>query len=287
VAAWEVIRSIRVFPFFDINAGASTCVLIAVPAVWVAVKRPWWPQWVLAPVAAFAVWLAGSRAALAGAVVGLAAAALMSSQRRLPKGLLAAGLVATLAIAWFATLNPGREQIAANEAMSVRAEMTRVGLRLAAEQPVFGVGLGRFKALSVTRMSPEIVARHPALGAGENAHNNFVQILAELGGLGLIATLWLLGVVAVDVLRAVRARAASPELVGMACGLLAFLISCLSGHPLLVIPVVFVFFLAAGLTAGLTPAQEPGAHAAPPFHAWAAGAIILVLVATLPVRLGW
>lgn len=287
VAAWQVLTSIRVFPFFDINAGASMSVLFAIPAVWIAVKSGWRPGWVIAPMTVLAVWLAGSRAALGAAVVSLAVAAWLSSRRRASTYVVIAGVIVTLGLAWFATLNPGRDQIAAGTAMTVRAEMTRVGLRLAAEHPIFGVGIGRFKNLSAKRIDRDLVARYPALGAGENAHNNFVQILAELGALGLLAMLWLLGVVAFGVLMAVRARSAMPELIGFACGLLAFLISCLSGHPLLIIPVVFVFFLALGLTAGMTPTSELFTSRTQSAFAWAGGLVIFFLFLTLPMRMGW
>jgi O-antigen ligase len=286
VAAWQLLTTIRVFPFFDINAGASTCVLFAVPALWVALKSRWRPRWLLAPITVLALWLAGSRAALAGAVVGLAVAAWLGS-RYVSRRVVIAGAIVTLGLAWLATLNPGREQIAASVAMTVRAEMTRIGLQLAAENPLFGVGIGRFKPLSAKRISPDLVARYPALGAGENAHNNFVQILAELGVPGLLALLWLLGVVAYGALMAANARTARPELIGLAAGLLAFLVSSLSGHPLLVIPVVFVFFLAVGLTAGVTPPSERGDAAMAASFPWATGILIVFLLATLPVRLGW
>ncbi len=85
----------------------------------------------------------------------------------------------------------------------------------------------------------------------ENAHNNFLQIGAELGlvGLGLFVA-W----VGTGLVRAVRALARQPRdarLLGVTCGVAAFVGTWLGGHPLLVSEVAFPFWIQFGLMLGL------------------------------------
>jgi O-antigen ligase len=60
-----------------------------------------------------------------------------------------------------------------------------------AAHPGFGVGLGQFQPTSRGMLSAELARAYPV---GENAHNNFVQIAAELGLVGGCAIAAVLGV---------------------------------------------------------------------------------------------
>ena len=64
-------------------------------------------------------------------------------------------------------------------------------MRMVAQQPVFGIGLGEFYQRSGEFSSPELLALFPP-AQHENAHNNFLQILAETGLTGLAAFVVLL-----------------------------------------------------------------------------------------------
>ncbi len=83
--------------------------------------------------------------------------------------------------------------------MSVRARlmMAETSLRLFSTAPVFGIGIHQFYAASPGALDPEF----PALSgySRENAHNNFLQVLAEQGVVGLAALLWWLGLLCVGV----------------------------------------------------------------------------------------
>jgi hypothetical protein len=110
----------------------------------------------------------------------------------------------------------------------------------------------------------------------ENAHNNLMQILAELGVAGLLA---FLAVVAL----ALRPSAGPRPLWRTAAvfGLAAFLITALAGHPLLTPMVAFSFWLVVGIAASGAGPLSPGGER------WlrrATVTVVLLLVATLPLR---
>jgi O-antigen ligase len=78
-------------------------------------------------------------------------------------------------------------------------------------------------------MSPEWREHHPP----ENAHNNFLQVLAEVGVAGLAALLSFLGVVFWEAWRRTRTAAGGPWRHAAAAGLLAFMMTWATGHPML------------------------------------------------------
>ena len=115
---------------------------------------------------------------------------------------------------------------------------------------------------------------------GENAHNNFVQVLAESGALGLASFVWLL-VASVGATSRWRADAASdvirPGIVG---GLAAFLLTSLAGHPLLVEAVRLCFFFWLGcVAAGTSVEPSPGRGRWPTRVIGASALIVAILVA--------
>jgi O-antigen ligase len=133
--------------------------------------------------------------------------------------------------------------------------MSKVGWRVASAHPAFGVGLGEYPRASrrlTTAAEPELAAFAPA---GENAHNNFVQVLGELGLPALGVFLWL----TVPIAGQLRPRDPAEPLdarVAMAAGITAFLVTALSSQPILVEHVAISFFLCLGITAGLAPPAD-------------------------------
>lgn len=278
--AWDVLRTVRFNPHFaDLNAAGSLYVLFFVPLVWwtLAGRR----AWLIAPSAAtgLALWTTGSRSALAAAVIGLGfawAIAARPSWRRLA---LAALLVVPLA--WIATRDPGRGGATEAQALSIRAGLFRAGLAVAQRDPLFGLGFRSFPSASSSALPAGLVEAYPGLARGENAHNNFMQILVEFGGLGLAAFLWLVVTACEPFAAEVRAGTAGPVVTGLAAGLLAFLVSCLGGHPLLIPQVLVPFGFALGLVAG-TPARVPSRSRR--FERWAAGGLAGLVLISIPFR---
>ena len=69
-------------------------------------------------------------------------------------------------------------------AAAVRWELAQTSLRMTASRPSFGVGIGSFYCAVRRIRSPELLRIFPP-AIHENAHNNFLQILAELGDRGV------------------------------------------------------------------------------------------------------
>jgi len=124
-----------------------------------------------------------------------------------------------------------------------------------ATRPAFGIGLGQFTQRAGEFSSPELVAKFP-VASHENAHNNFLQIAAELGLVGGALFVWLVAAALFVVLR--RSRDSAFGLL-VSAGLLAFVVSWLAGHPLLVPEPGYLFWMLLGAAAGasLFPPAAP------------------------------
>jgi hypothetical protein len=119
----------------------------------------------------------------------------------------------------------------------------------------------------------------------ENAHNYFMQLAAEIGLLGFAACIALIA----DMLRLVgRAIARAPDnyrLLGLGCGVVAFLVTCTTGHPFLTPEVVFPFWLVAGLTVALSAPTSPRESAViRRLSLPAMAACVIALAVSVPVR---
>lgn len=279
----------------DVNASGSYFVLAALTGLGLAAGRrgtrllglP-----ALAGLAALAAgaacWLSGSRSALVAAViVGLAAGVWSIPTRRLRGGLRLAAAGALLAavlalpLAVVAVYPDRGGSAAAESSLRFRIEFATRSLRMWATQPLFGVGAGRYYALSGEFAGDDVEARWRY----ENAHNNFLQIAAELGALGLVGFLGLLAAGGRRVWQALRARdGPDPLLAGASAGVVAFLLTCLAGHPLLSSEIAYPFWIVLGLTLArahqaLSPPTAVSRRAT--VAGWAAA---LLLLATLPFR---
>jgi O-antigen ligase len=204
---------------------------------------------------ATALWLTGSRAAYVAGVLALAAAAAVqwvkpSGRRRFA---VAAGLMtAVLAIvAFIALAAPQRgNQHSSRIAADIRLQMAMAGGRMIAAHPMFGIGLGEFHQRSGDFISAELLTLFP-VSTHENAHNNFVQVAAELGVPGALTFTWLVGAGLFLAARyAARTRAPLPLLTF--AGLAAFVVTWLAGHPLLIPEPAYIFWVLLGAAAGAT-----------------------------------
>ena len=279
----------------DVNATGSYFLLAGLAGLGLiaggrGARRPVTPAAATAAVlaAGAACWLSGSRSALAAAaLVGLAGGAWWAWKRR-PRGrlrlaaagaLLAALLALPLAVA---AAYPGRGAGAAADSLRHRIEFTTRSLRMWRTEPLFGVGAGRYLLLLSEQFAGDDAA--PRFRR-ENAHNNFLQIAAELGAVGIAAFLALLAACASRVWRALGARdGPDPLLAGAGAGAAAYLLTCLTGHPLLTSETAWPFWIVLGVAAAraerLLPASRAGARRAAA-AGWAAG---LLLLATVPFR---
>jgi O-antigen ligase len=121
------------------------------------------------------------------------------------------------------------------------------GLDLVTEYWIAGAGLGQF---------PRFVRGYPGAGGAENAHNYFLQVFAEGGIVAFAGLLALLGSIAWAMYRSIRRGdpATARFGLGLSVGLVAFVLTWLTGHPLLTLSnqLWFATVLAVGLAAAGT-----------------------------------
>ena len=284
----EAMRTLRInTQYADLNAAGSYFALMAVATIGLSNVRT--RRGVIYTVAAIplvlAVWLSGSRTALAGTGLGVMftfvvrhrEGALRLIQAR--KRILAVATVLVLVMSLVALFPAGRN-VSVRYSVWARAELVATALDMLADRPLLGVGVSRFYDLFPQYASPELrqafyeSALVPVVR--ENAHNNFLQILAELGLVGFAAFILIL-------LLALRPGAAAPGSVrpALIVALGAFFFTALFGHPLLTHSVAYPFWLVLGATAA--GASEIAWQSAAIVRA-AASAVIVALVLMLPFR---
>jgi len=210
------------------------------------------------------LWVAGSRTALAVALAGFGVGASLMGPGRYRKLLAVVAplvLVLVAVAAW--KLYPQGRNAAGSDALAFRVLMGKAAVDMISAHPVFGVGPGHFAELSGPFQN--------------NAHNNFLQIGAELG----IPAAALFVIVAWFAVRASWREADTwGTAQGLSLGLVAFLATCLAGHPLLVSGAAYPFWIALGLAAYVDP------HPAVSRRVPQAGIIaIAIIAATLPFRM--
>ena len=295
-------RSVHVL---DVNAAGSYFAMAGLVALCLGYagsasssKRANDSRWTTLAVLSFvAVWITGSRTAVVAAIAGAALFTALLSRRwkQWPRwSIVTAGVVVALilgAIAVGVDPRPAAARTASNM-FTMRRAFVVTGLRMMASAPLFGVGIGQYFDASGRFMPPEIYWFY----FHENAHNNFLQIGGELGLVGLLALLWLLGAA---VVRIGRGLAASPQdrlLTGAVAGLAAFVATWMTGHPLLVPEVAYPFWMLLGASVAradgdalpaLTSQQSaPGVAGVARWRRPAVGlaAALLVVLATVPFR---
>jgi hypothetical protein len=295
------VRISTVFP--DYNAAGSYLVLMLVVAAGLAVaaavsanaRRP--ARWagavvwaVVAVAVSAALWLTGSRAALAAVVPGALAAVTLRVRRVWALAATAVTVVGLAVLVMSPTvtgwLNPAKSTgRSIEQATTIRREMSLAALRMTAERPWFGVGAGAFHSVSSRYIDPAFRATIPR----ENAHNNYLQLLAELGAVGFAVVLWMVVAVVIEVGQARRTLGLSPSVIGVAAGLMAFGFTCLAGHPLLIFEVATAFWLLLAALAGTTALREtvevePATARAGRRRTIVAIVVVAVLAVSVPFR---
>ncbi len=321
----------------DVNAAGSYFVMTVLLAVALAVaargsRRLVWMS--SAALIAIALWLTSSRVALLAAGVAPGVVLLIGEITRgraraaRAGAVSAAGVVLLVVIAL--TLPQRGIQKSSLLAADVRLGLIQTGARMMASRPVFGVGLGEFYQRSGEFSSPELIAKFP-VAVHENAHNNFVQVGAELGIAAGVLFAWLMGAALVAIARRAVATVDTtprdprdprpsdprdprdpqpsdprdprdprpsdprdprvprpsdprdprvPRLLTLAA-LVAFALTCLGGHPLLIPEPGYVFWTMLGAATGWAAPLEP----APSRLRWLVPIGLIAVALTLPWRL--
>ncbi len=265
----------------DLNAAGALFALVlpVAAALWLHATSRRWVWGAAVGMVGAGLWLSGSRAAMAGcaaSAIGWLALAQMRWSRARTVGVSAAVLAAVaVLVVWYPRAGA---HTPTRDAWVIRQELAGVGVQMAREAPVFGVGVGRFPRESARLASP--VLRHFGY-ASQNAHNQIIQVLGELGLLGV--ALWL-GVIACGLAHGRSPDTQDPAVMirGLQLGLAGFLAASLLMHPLLVADVAAVFWLALGLARS--------ALASPPVEAsWTRrllpALVAVALVASVPSRI--
>lgn len=261
----------------DLNAAGALFALVlpVAAALWMHATARRWVWGAAVGIVGAGLWLSGSRAAMAGCAAsafGWLALAQVRWSRARTVGVLTAVLAAVaVLVVWYPRAGA---HTPARDAWVIRQELARAGIQMAREAPVFGVGVGRFPRESARLASP--VLRQYGY-ASQNAHNQFIQVLGELGivGAGLLAGLIACGL-------APGGQAPGALRGGVRLGLAAFLAASLLMHPLLMTDVAAVFWLALGLARSAVAA--PAVEASWPRRLLPA-LVALLLVASVPARI--
>ena len=237
----------------DVNAAGSLYVVACAIAVAHIVLRPERRgRWiVLLGLLMPALWLAGSRASYLGIIGALAVLAAVRHEwtvRRVPA--MAAGAALLLVLSLAITMDRGLDgQGGVRQSASLRSQFLQTSARMFASSPLFGVGVGHYFERSAEFMTPAL----RELYGNENAHNYFVQQFSELGLAGGLPFLWLIGASVRAGWRRARDAPGDAAVLALFAGTSGYLLTCVTGHPLLVPEAALPFWAVFGAVAGTSP----------------------------------
>jgi hypothetical protein len=234
----------------DVTAAGSLYALAAVIALGYAWLQPagrfvWLPALMIL---AAAIWFSGSRSAYLAIAAG--AAALAAARRHWQPTrrhvILAASLFLAAMLAAGILVDPQSQvEGSAEQSVNLRSQFLVTSARMFTSAPVFGVGVGRYWGRSAEFMTPEL----RDLYGNENAHNYFAQQFAELGLVGGLLFVWLVAIVLWHGWRAVLQSPGDIALHALFAGTAAYVLTCATGHPLLVPEAALPFWAAFGAVA--------------------------------------
>lgn len=197
------------------------------------------------------LYLTGSRSVIAAAFGGIVVLGFLSFIRSRVAAIRTVIVLAIIAIMvmvgsfrWMVGHDIAGDQ--AKASLSIRGELLRVGTRVIATRPLFGVGIDRFFLVAGAVKSPLLDS---AWSSRRNPHNDFLRFAGELGLVGLVLFVLILASAATAIWRGLQG-ASDPPLGGLAAGLVAFLITSLVSNPLMLREVSYVFWIALGLAVG-------------------------------------
>jgi hypothetical protein len=284
-AVRDMLRSVRInIGYSDVNAAGSFFALAAAAGARLSAVDGWLGSLAAAATTAAivaALWLTGSRAAVAAFLLICVCLLLVSLRTRRARRAAGAGLaLCAVAVVLFVQFFPNRITGSGTSfGLLTRIEMGRVALHMTADHPWFGVGVGRFWEVSADYIP---ATRLAGIYSHENAHNNYLQVLAELGIVGAAAVLWLLIVASRHALRDLKLASASR--VALLAGIGAFGLTMLFGHPLLTPEACYTFALAAGVATG-AGIRDAAPTESSMTRTVAVAAVIALLAVALPIRI--
>lgn len=255
----------------DLNAAGSYFAMALVLAVAIIGVQPIIGV-VLTAFVAVGEALAGSRMAFAALAVtvgatGLYFAAVARGLRRRVVLIVAVLVLAIAAVPGGQFLAHRSTNLSGGRALEYRLGMWEKAARMTRDHPLFGIGIGEF-----ANNSPLYPPQSGVFSVPENAHNQFLQVMAELGIPGLLC---FVAVIALSLAHRYGDWLAGATAIGIA----AFLLSALGGHPLLIRTVAYAFWAALAIAHTAkprTPASRPVTILA--------GLVIVALALAIPAR---
>ncbi len=156
----------------------------------------------------FGIFYTVSRGGLVALAIAIVAACLMSGRYRVQATLV--GVVTALFVVVYFSSIAGvdqRDRVTQLKGGSGRSDIWRVGWRMVEDKPVIGVGSGNFNVSSIHYLlvKPGAIERDEFIvDTPKVAHNSYLQILAELGIVGLTMFLLIIGFALRCALKAAR-----------------------------------------------------------------------------------
>lgn len=153
---------------------------------------------------------------------------------------------------------PLKERILSPESIKQRFLLWRISLEMLKKNPFLGVGIGAFKTnfleeeVAFLKEHPE---KTPYAGEAKHSHNEYLQIGAELGGVGLSVFLLFLALVIFRTLRGIK-RDKDPLLLGV-LGSFVFFLTHIFFTFLLHLPAhSLLFFSLVGMVEGIVAPKK-------------------------------
>jgi O-antigen ligase len=188
-----------------------------------------------------------TRSALMGVAVGFVALAMLVRSRDRPKILLMLFLVGFVFLL-FSTAHDTRLVSTTDTSAEGRVVLRDVGLDIARDNPLFGIGAYNFETVSLQYAPGVDPGAFQRAGGYETLgqylpHNDFVYLAACYGVPALIVFIWLLAILLLGIRDTYRA-AGRPFIKGFSCGLigalLAYLVNAYYHNCLFDIPLLWV-----------------------------------------------
>lgn len=160
------------------------------------------------PICAVGIFMSLSRGGLIALVAVLLASTVLAGRWR-PIMMVLAVIVAVSGVVYFTEIAslPARERVTTSDGGSGRSDLWTIGLRMVQADPIGGVGVGNFPVASPRyTLQPGLIERSELIfaEAPKITHNTYLQILAEMGTVGLLLFLGIVIACAHCVLRAAR-----------------------------------------------------------------------------------